>query len=320
LHLALLAAGCGEGSEVVLPSLNFVAAANVVVRSGGVPVFCDIAGESDLNLGVGDLRSALTSRTAAVLVLHYGGHPCNMDAVSELAAERGLVVIEDAAHALGASLRGRACGTIGDVGCYSFFSNKNVPVGEGGMLVTDDDELAERARLLRSHGMTTLTWDRERGHAGGYDVVVPGLNYRFDEVRAAMGLVQLERLEAWNARRGAIVARYRELLDGVEGIVMPFRSLAEESKPAHHLAVVLLPSGLDRDGVRSRLRQAGIQTSVHYPPIHRFTAYAQAGSARPLPRTEQVASSILTIPLYPHMRADDVETVAHALLDAVRSA
>ncbi len=165
LHLALIAAGCGPGDEVVVPSLNFVAAANTIVHTGAEPVFCDIAGPGDLNLDPRDLESAVTERTKAVVVLHYGGHPCDMGAVLEIAGRHGLVVVEDAAHAPGAKYEGRSCGTIGAAGCFSFFSNKNLPVGEGGMIVTDDDELAGRLRLLRSHGMTTLTWDRHRGHA-----------------------------------------------------------------------------------------------------------------------------------------------------------
>jgi dTDP-4-amino-4,6-dideoxygalactose transaminase len=146
------------------------------------------------------------------VLLHYGGHPCDLDAVLELARARGIAVIEDAAHAVGASWKGRACGTFGDVGCFSFFSNKNLPTGEGGMVVTDDEELAGRIRLLRSHGMTTLTWDRHRGHAHSYDVVTHGYNYRLDEIRAAMGLVELRRLPEHNAARARIVEYYRTAL------------------------------------------------------------------------------------------------------------
>src|SRR5207342_2296017 len=150
----------------------------------------------------------------AIAAMHYGGFACDMDAVTGIAEQHGLVVVEDAAHAPGATWRGRPCGTIGRVGCFSFFSNKNLPIGEGGMIVTDDDELAARLRLLRSHGMTTLTWDRHRGHAGSYDVVAQGFNYRLDELRAAIGLVQLSRLRVENAERRRIATRYREALDG----------------------------------------------------------------------------------------------------------
>jgi dTDP-4-amino-4,6-dideoxygalactose transaminase len=315
LHLALLAVGCGPGDEVVVPSLNFVAAANTIVHTGASPVFCDISGPGNLNLDSADVEAALTDRTKAVVVLHYGGHPCDMDAVLDLAERRGLVVIEDAAHAPGASYRGRACGTLGAVGCFSFFSNKNLPVGEGGMLVTRDDNLAKRIRLLRSHGMTTLTWDRHRGHASGYDVVLPGFNYRLDEVRAVVGLAQLRRLPDENAARAEVVWRYREALHGTSGLTMPFEPV-EGRTPSHHLAVVLLPEGSDRERIRSTLANQGIQTSVHYPPIHGFTAY-RASSARALPQTDAVAERLLTLPLYGGLTDEQVEAVVHGLLQTL---
>jgi dTDP-4-amino-4,6-dideoxygalactose transaminase len=314
LHLALLAVGCGPGDEVVVPSLNFVAAANAIVHTGAAPVFCDIAGPDDLNLDPADVEAALSERTKAILVLHYGGHPCDMDAVLELAERRGLLVIEDAAHAPGATYRGRACGTLGAIGCFSFFSNKNLPVGEGGMIVTNDDELAAQLRLLRSHGMTTLTWDRHRGHASSYDVVLPGFNYRLDEIRAVVGLAQLRRLPEENAARAEVVARYRDRLLGTSGLTMPFAPV-EGLEPSHHLAVVVLPEGAERDGIRSSLEDRGIQTSVHYPPIHRFTAYH--GSHRALPRTDALAERLLTLPLYGGLRDEQVEAVIDGLLQTL---
>ncbi len=316
LQLALLAAGCGPGDEVVLPSLNFVAAANVVTHTGATPIFCDIGGPHDLNLDPGDLEAALGPATRAVVVLHYGGFPCDMDAVRRITDPRDIVVIEDAAHAPGATWHGRRCGTLGLVGCFSFFTNKNLPVGEGGMLVTDDDAIAERVRLLRSHGMTTLTWDRHRGHAHSYDVVTEGFNYRLDELRAAIGLVQLGRLETGNAARAQIAARYRAALDGVQGLQFPFSEPEAQEASAHHLAVVLLPPGARREIVRGALDRRGIQTSVHYPPIHRFSAYA-ARSHRRLPRTDDVAERVLTLPLFPQLEADQVEVVIESLLAAL---
>jgi dTDP-4-amino-4,6-dideoxygalactose transaminase len=317
LHLALLAVGCGQGDEVVLPSLNFVAAANTILHAGATAVFCDVAGEDDLNLDPGDLEAAITPRTKVLLPLHYGGFACDMEAVMELAARHDLRVVEDAAHAPGGTFHGRACGTIGDVGCFSFFSNKNLPVGEGGMVVTNDDALAERLRLLRSHGMTTLTWDRHRGHAHSYDVVEHGFNYRLDETRAAMGLVQLRRLPEQNAARARISAAYRARLDGERGLSMPFANADAQSVSSHHLAVALLPEGTPRAEVREALTAAGVQTSVHYPPIHRFSRYADLGSRRPLPRTDAVAERLLTLPLYGHMTEEQVDRVADALIDAV---
>jgi dTDP-4-amino-4,6-dideoxygalactose transaminase len=316
LHLALLAAGCGPGDEVILPSLNFVAAANAIGHTGAAPVFCDIVGPDDLNLDPADLEAALTPATKAVLVLHYGGFPCDIAAVRAFAEERGLIVIEDAAHAPGASWHGEPCGSLGRVGCFSFFSNKNLPVGEGGMIVTDDDDLAAGLRLLRSHGMTTLTWERHRGHAASYDVVARGFNYRLDELRAAIGLYQLRRLPEENARRRELTERYRERLHDVNGISIPFGERDEDTLAAHHLAVALLPAGR-RDEVRAALADRRIQTSVHYPPIHLFSYYEELGSRRPLPRTEEVAERVVTLPLYGHMTDEQSDLVIDALLETV---
>jgi dTDP-4-amino-4,6-dideoxygalactose transaminase len=320
LHLALLAVGCGPGDEVILPSLNFVAAANTVLHTGARPVFCDIEGQTDLNLDPDDLEAAITPATRAVVVLHYGGFSCDLPAVLDIAGRHGLQVIEDAAHAPGSRVDGRALGTVGVVGCFSFFSNKNLPIGEGGMVVTGDAETAERLRLLRSHGMTALTWDRHRGHASGYDVVTHGFNYRLDELRAAIGLVQLAALEGENEARAGIAARYRDALHGRHGIELAFADRLGEPSSSHHIAVALLPEGTNRDAVQAALRAQGIQTSVHYPPIHRFTAYRELGARRELPRTDGVADRLLTLPLFGHMSDDQIDLVTTSLADTVGAA
>ena len=312
LHLALLAVGCREGDEVVLPALTFVAAANTVVHAGALPVLCDVNGARDLNLDPHDLRDAITPATRAIVVLHYGGHACDMADVMEIARERGVAVIEDAAHAPGGTVGGRPAGTIGTIGCFSFFANKNLPVGEGGMIVTDAPELAERMRLLRSHGMTTLTWDRHRGHASAYDVLENGFNYRLDELRAAIGLVQLRRLPAENAARVRLLDRYTDALCDVDGLVIPFSDAQGEALRAPHLAVVVLAEGTERAAVRAALARDGIQTSVHYPPIHHFSAFRRL-ARRDLTRVDQVAERLLTLPLHGGMSDSDVDMVAARL-------
>jgi dTDP-4-amino-4,6-dideoxygalactose transaminase len=311
LHLALLALDCGPGDEVLVPSLTFVAAANTIGHVGATPVFCDIGSPLDLNVSPDDIEAAITPATKAIVVMHYGGHPCDMAAIMETAKRHGLPVIEDAAHALGARSEGRMCGALGAVGCFSFFANKNLSTAEGGMMVTDDPKLAERIRLLRSHGMTTLTWDRHRGHASSYDVVECGLNYRMDEIRAAIGLVELARLHDRNQARARVVEQYRAAFDGTHDLRMPFR---DDESAAHHLAVVVLPPGLPRDEFRAGLAEAGIQTSVHYPPIHNFSYYREVGARRPLPATNEAADRIVTLPLYPHMRDSDVAAVIASVL------
>jgi dTDP-4-amino-4,6-dideoxygalactose transaminase len=316
LQMALLAAGCKSGDDIVLPSLNFVAAANAVIHSGGRPIFCDISGNGSLNMSVEDVEAALTPATRAIIALHYAGMPCEIGQLRELADDRGVVLIEDAAHAPGGRHEGRMCGTIGAVGCFSFFSNKNLPVGEGGMVVTDDDELARRLRLLRSHGMTTLTWARHQGHAASYEVVAHGFNARLDEIRAAIGLVGLGRLDERNRSRRRIVALYREAFDGAHGEAMAFSGF-DDSSSAHHLAVLVLADPSMRDAVREELASRGVQTSLHYPPIHTFSAFADT-SPRPLPVTEDLAARILTLPLFAHMNDGQVELVTETTGAALR--
>ncbi len=307
LHLACVAAGLGPGKEAIVPSLTFVATANAVRYTGASVVFADIIGDQDLNISVEAIERAVTERTRAIVVVHYGGYACAMPAILELARRHNLAVIEDAAHAIGSELQGKKLGAWGDVGCFSFFSNKNMTTAEGGMLVTSDDALAERLRLLRSHGMTTLTLDRHKGHAWSYDVVDLGYNYRIDEIRSAMGLVQLGRLDRNNRRRREFTRLYRELLrNEAPQVTLPFSSHPGVS--AAHLMPILLPPGADRLRFMEHMKSRGIQTSIHYPPIHRFSAYREEGDAQriKLPITEEVAARIVTLPLYPTMTDENV--------------
>ena len=311
LHLACLALGIGPGDEVIVPSLTFVATANAVLYTGAEVRFADISGPQDLTLDPSEIERLLTPRTQAVIVMHYAGYPCQMEAVMAIAARRGLAVIEDAAHAPGAVLNGQSLGTFGAVGCFSFFSNKNLSTGEGGMLVTNSEEIAGRVRLQRSHGMTTLTYDRHKGHAHSYDVVDLGYNYRIDELRSALGLAQLKKLAENNVRRAAFTRLYRQALAG-SGLELPFTDA--RGQPAYHLFPALLPEGADRELFIEHMRAQGIQTSIHYAPIHTFSYYRQRFGELSLPRTEQAAGREVTFPLYPTMGEDKVLQVADAAL------
>ena len=319
LHLGLLALGIGPGDEVITPSLTFVAAANAIRLTGATPVFCDVLSEDDLNLDPADVARAVSSRTKAILPLHYGGVPCDMDTVLAIAEEHTLAVVEDAAHAIGGRHAAGPCGSLGDVGCFSFFSNKNLPIGEGGAVVARDEGVASRLRLLRSHGMTTMTWDRHRGHASTYDVVEVGLNYRLDEIRAAMALVQLRRLPDAIAKRARVADTYVELLADVDDLRIAFADHPDRERSAHHLVVAVLPENVEREAVRTALADRGVQTSVHYPPTHAFSAYADI-ARRPLPRTEALAGRILTLPLFPTLSDEQVEHVAASLVTAIEDA
>ena len=318
LHLACLVLGIGPGDEVILPSLTFVATANAVLYTGAEVRFADIIGPQELNISPESILGQITPRTKALIVMHYGGYPCRMPEILEIAKRYNLSVIEDAAHAPGARLEGRALGTWGDVGCFSFFSNKNLVTGEGGMLVTQRDDLAERARLLRSHGMTSLTWDRYKGHAYSYDVVDLGYNYRMDEIRSALGLVQLSKLDKNNKRRKAITQTYWGALGGSR-LILPFREYAAQSanSGAYHIFPVLLPEGIARKDFMDTLRLAGIQTSIHYPPIHQFSYHRQLISGVTLPQTEHVAEREVTLPLYSSMSDSQVGLVLRAVKGAL---
>lgn len=317
LHIAHAVLGIGMGDEVVTPSLTFVATANSILYCGAKPVFADIGGKDDLNVSWEEIAAKVTERTRAITVVHYGGYACDMRPIMEIAHDHDLRVVEDTAHAVGAMYRGQKCGTIGDIGCFSFFANKNLSTGEGGMIVTDDDRLAEKIRTMRSHGMTTLTWDRHRGHGYSYDVTNLGYNYRTSEVASALGIVQLRRLEQNNDRRRYIVGRYRRALAGIERITCPFtgRSNGDSS---YHIFPVVLPADLSRAGFQTALKERGIQTSIHYPPVHLFTYYRRllGDTQGSLPKTEFVGEHEVTLPLYPGMTDEDLEYVCTAVEEA----
>lgn len=317
LHMACLALGIGSGDEVIVPSLTFVATVNSILYTGAQVRFADILGEDELNISPDEIERLITPRTKAISVVHYGGYPCRMDAIGKIAVDHGLALIEDAAHAPGASLNEQHLGTWGDVGCFSFFSNKNLSTGEGGMLVTNRDDVAEKVRLLRSHGMTSLTWDRHQGHAYTYDVVELGYNYRIDEIRSALGRVQLNKLTANNARRKCITEQYWEGF-AMAGLGLPFRDCI--GQPAYHIFPILLPEKFDRLKFIDAMRSNGIQTSIHYPPVHKFSYYRRRYPDVSLPLTEGVAGREVTLPLYPGMTDKQVRLVLDAVyksLDAV---
>ncbi len=318
LHLACIAAGIGLGDEVIVPSLTFVATANAIRYAGAVPVFADIESLDWLTISPASIEACITGKTRAIMVMHYAGFACDMPAIMEIARRHGLVVLEDSAHAIGSRLEGRSLGTWGAVGCYSFFSNKNMTTGEGGMLATDDPALAERLRLLRSHGMTTLSWDRHQGHASTYDVVDLGYNYRIDEMRSAIGRVQLRKLPTGNERRRKLTGLYRELLaELVPEMLMPFAG--ERGTSCYHILPVLLPEGTDRGQFMDAMKDRGIQTSNHYPPVHHFMIYREEAAKRktPLPYTEEASRRQVTLPLFSTMTEEQVLWVVEAVKECL---
>ncbi len=315
LFLALHALGVGPGDEVLCPSLTFVATAAAILHCGAAPVLVDIVSLSNPTMDPDDASSKITSRTKAILPVHYAGIPADMDRLCELAQVHGLFLVEDAAHAPGARFAGKACGSFGAAGCFSFFGNKNMTTAEGGMITTRDPELAKRLRLLRSHGMTVTSWDRDKGRPAHYDVLEFGFNFRLDDIRAALGLTQLEKLAEMNERRAALARRYNAgFADAQCGLTLPLASPGQLKEPSHHIYPVVFGSPEERDRMALRLKEEGIQTSIHYPPIHQFTAFRRLDSGVDLPVTEEFASCELTLPLYPSLTEEQVDEIVSSTL------
>ena len=317
LHLSCLAAGIGPGDEVIVPAFTFVASAEAARYVGAEPVLCDVRSPQDFNIDPEDAASRITPRTRAIVAVHFCGYPADVLALRELCDAHGLVLIEDCAQAIGARIddAGRQVGTVGELGAFSFFSKKQLCVGEGGMVTTAEEELAGRVRLLRSHALTSSTWDRHRGHDPAYDVIDVGFNYRLDEPRAALGLSRLVRLEENIATRRAIVRAYRERLAGVAGIELAFDDQAVE-RSSHFAFPVLLKDRATRDRFRDEVKANGIQTTW-YPALHAFTEYRQFAPADGLPMTTEVADRHCALPLSSTMDEAAVETVVDVVRDAL---
>lgn len=317
LHLACLAVGIGPGDEVIVPSLSFVATANAVLYCGADVRFAEVIGEDDLTVDPQSIEKNITSRTKAVIVMHYAGYPCRMPEIMAIAEKHHLAVIEDAAHAPGAVLDGKALGSWGDLGCFSFFSNKNLSTGEGGMVTCERDDLAKKVRLQRSHGMTSLTYDRHQGHAFSYDVVDLGFNYRIDEIRSALGLQQLAKLHHNNDRRREITQAYWEAFADL-ALGLPFSRHARGESSCHIFPIVLPPE-LNRRQFMMGLREAGVQSSIHYRPIHTFSFYRKKYGDQSLPMTEAIGGREVTLPLFPTMTKGQLQTVISAVRGGVRN-
>lgn len=311
LHLALKLIGIKPNDEVICPSLTFVATVNAIRYLDAIPVFADVTSYDNPTIDPGDILNKITSKTKAIMVMHYGGFACDMDAIMNIARSYNLKVIEDACHAPLAEYKGQKLGTIGDIGCYSFFSNKNISTGEGGMLVTNNEEYNERSRLLRSHGMTSMSYERSKGHSSSYDVIELGYNYRIDDIRAAIGLVQLDKLKKDLIRRAEIRQEYIDQLKDIKDIIIPFRFYTELSSNYIFPIILMNSSNEKRDIIRYQLAEAGIQTSVHYPAVHRFSIYKKYYAN--LPITDYITNNLITLPMYSKLTDSEIEFIAQTL-------
>jgi len=311
LYMAVLALELMEGDEVIIPSLTFVADLNATLMAGAKPVLADCTSFDDWNISAATIEKHITSRTKAVMVVHFAGYPCDMDPIIELCRKHKLFLIEDVAHAPAATYKGRVCGTMGDIGCFSFFSNKNLSMGEGGMLSTKNSDLHQVLRHIRSHGMSSLTLDRHKGRTISYDVLRPGLNFRSDEIHAALGLAQLEKLENANKLRASLTDYYRLRLSKLDDITVPFAE-TQNSLSSYHILPALLKKGVDRLRLINSLKEAGIQSSIHYPSFHQFSAFKSL-NLNPTPIADEISEREITLPLYPDLSFEGVDLVVDTI-------
>jgi dTDP-4-amino-4,6-dideoxygalactose transaminase len=314
LHLSMIAAGVKRGDEVIVPSLSFIAQLNIIKTLGANPILVDCNSLDDWNMNLSSVLNKITLKTKVIVILHFAGYPCNItDELISLCKKKNIILIEDVAHAPGAEINKKKCGTIGDIGCFSFFSNKNISAGEGGLITTKNKMLEKKIRLLRSHGMTVLSLDKTKGRSVNYDVLLPGFNYRIDEIRSSLANIQLEKLDKANFHRQKNVLLYKKLLKGTK-IGLPFANLAKNIISAYHILPILLPKNVDRKKVVIYLKKNGVQTSIHYPAFWSFTEYKNVFDANLFPTTNEITSRELTLPLYPTMDKNNIKFVCDLLI------
>ena len=312
LHAAMHALGIGAGDEVIVPPLTFAATANCVLYAGGRPVFADVDPET-LLIDPQCVEAAITPRTKAVIGVDYAGQPCDWDSLNAVARRHGLATVADACHALGAEYKGRKAGTLADVTAFSFHPVKHVATGEGGLCLTDDAVLADRMRVFRNHGIRSTATDREKSGAWFYEMTELGCNYRITDIQCALGVSQMRKLPAWLERRRELAARYDAAFACSGNAPRPL-AVRPECLHAYHLYVVRFPA---RDSLFTRLRQAGIGANVHYIPVYLHPYYRDTLGLRPglCPVAEAAYAHILTLPLWPGLRDEEVDAVVAACRD-----
>jgi len=324
LHLALDAVGVGPGDEVILPTMTFAATAEVVIHLGAKPVLVDSLPGS-LLIDPQAVRAAITSRTKAVMPVHYGGAACDMDALGSIAAEHQLKLIEDAAHALPTTYQQRTIGSIGDLTSFSFYANKTITTGEGGMLTTDNAAYAERARMMSLHGLSRDAWKRfAAGGSWQYAIEQPGYKYNMTDMAAALGIHQLRRAETFRTARARCAARYNELLADVPALQTP-PAPADDCTSAWHLYVVQIQPerlSIDRNQVIAELAAAGITTSVHWMPLHMHPYYQTTFGYSPadFPVAQAAFERMISLPIFPSMTDGQLERVAGTLREILAKA
>ncbi|MED3514933.1 DegT/DnrJ/EryC1/StrS family aminotransferase [Bacillus subtilis] len=324
LFLALKAKGIGPGDEVITSPLTFSSTANTIIHTGATPVFADID-ENTLNIDPVKLEAAVTPRTKAVVPVHFGGQSCDMDAILAIAQNHGLFVLEDAAHAVYTTYKQRMIGSIGDATAFSFYATKNLATGEGGMLTTDDEELADKIRVLSLHGMSKAAWNRYSSNGSWYyEVESPGYKMNMFDLQAALGLHQLKRLDDMQKRREKIASRYQTAFQQIPGLITPF--VHDDGRHAWHLYVLQVDekkAGVTRNEMITALKdEYNIGTSVHFIPVHIHPYYQKQFRYKEadFPNAMNYYKRTLSLPLYPSMSEDDVHDVIEAVRDIVKGA
>lgn len=316
LHVCCMVCGFGPGDEVICPSLTFAASCNCIRYVGATPVFADIVGPEHINIDPADIERRITPRTKGIIVVHLAGYPARMDEVMAIARKHDLKVIEDACHGPLSEYKGRKLGTIGDCAAFSFFSNKNISTGEGGMFITNDDEMERKARLIRSHGMSTMSYQRASGHATEYDITCLGYNFRMDDIRAAIAIEQLKKLPGDLETRSKVRRRYEENLRGIERVTVPFIGCGEFTSNYIFPIVIKDSTKEKRNALREYIHARGIQTSVHYPAAHLFSTYRELEAV--LPQTEYVTNNEVTLPMYAALTMEQVDEICEVVSDGIK--
>ncbi len=315
LHAACAAIEIGEGDEVITTPLTFAASANCVLYCGGTPVFADVDPKT-YNIDPEDIRRKITKKTKAIIPVHLAGQPCDMDAIYEIAAEYGLFVIEDGAHALGSEYKGKKIGTLSDMTTFSFHPVKPITTGEGGMVVTDSKELYERLVLFRSHGITRDEAFLTRNDGPWfYQQLGLGYNYRITDIQCALGLSQMKKLERFLARRRELVKRYNDAFGDCPNIVTPYQ--LPETNSGWHLYIIQVLN-CDRKTVFEELRKEGIGVNVHYIPVYFHPYYQEHGySSVHCPNAEEIYSHIISLPLYPGLTNEEQDEVIEKVIRSI---
>jgi dTDP-4-amino-4,6-dideoxygalactose transaminase len=322
LHAALVAGNIGPGDEVITTPLTFCSTANVVVHQGAIPVLADVRPDT-YDIDPEEIEKRLTPRTKALIPVHMGGQPCEMEAIQALADEHDLLVIEDAAHALGAEYRGRRIGTLSDVTVFSFYATKNLTTGEGGMVCTEDEDLAQKISILRLHGISSDAWKRYSDVGSWYyEVLLPGYKYNMTDVQAALGLHQLTKQERFQELREEYARIYTEAFAGLPEVLAPY--VEDHVRHAWHLYLVRLDLErltIDRGQFIEALRRQNVGASVHFIPLHLHPYYQQQYGFKKgdYPVAEKVYEGIVSLPLYPKMTRKDVDDVIEAVSRVISS-